>query len=356
MKKLLRKFIIKFTLQTPSLIKNIETNSDILKNALEKKIISNLNNDSNILKNLNLKELSFGDLNEDKIFYVIKRTPGTGMFSNITFILNHLKICKKFNFLPIIDMENFHTIYNERINIRENKNAWNYYFKSLNKFTLNEVYKSKNVLITDNKFFHFFSYNIHKDLELSKLLRDQIIINKYLQKSYSKILKKFNNKNILGIHFRGTSYKRSAGHPLPATKKQMYNITKNILEKNHIDKIFLVTEEQNYLDFFIKKFGDKVIYLNSSYRSNTNDAFKIYPRNLHRYKLGREAVLEAMLLSSCKHFVYLCSNISAAAIGFNIEMSQSRYEIDNGFNSKNIIYSQFNWYIKKMLPKSFGGI
>lgn len=356
MKKLLRKFIIKFTLQTPSLIKNIETNSNILENALEKQIISNLNNDSNILKNLNLKELSFGDLNEDKIFYVIKRTPGTGMFSNITFILNHLKICKKFNFLPIIDMENFHTIYNERNDIRDNKNAWNYYFKSLNKFTLNEVYKSKNVLITDNKFFHFFSYNIDKDLELSKLLRDQIIINKYLQKSYSKILKKFNNKNILGIHFRGTSYKRSAGHPLPATKKQMYNITKNIFEKNHIDKIFLVTEEQNYLDFFIKKFGDKVIYLNSSYRSNTNDAFKIYPRNLHRYKLGREAVLEAMLLSSCKHFVYLCSNISSAAIGFNIEKNQLRYEIDNGFNSKNIIYSQFNWYIKKMLPKSFGGI
>ena len=253
-------------------------------------------------------------------------------------------------------MENFHTIYNEKNNVRNNKNAWNYYFKNLNKFTLNEVYKSKNVLITDSKFFNFFSYNIDKDIQLSKLLRDRIIINKYLQRSYSKILKKFNNKNILGIHFRGTSYKRSAGHPLPATKKQMYNITKNILKKNHIDKIFLVTEEQNYLDFFIKKFGDKVIYLNSSYRSNTNDAFKIYPRNLHRYKLGREAVLEAMLLSSCKHFVYLCSNISAAAIGFNIEINQSRYEIDNGFNSKNIIYSQFNWYIKKILPKSFGGI
>jgi len=356
MKKLLRKFIIKFTLQTPSLIKNIETNSNIFKNAIEKKIINNLNNDSNILKNLNLKELSFGDLNEDKIFYVIKRTPGTGMFSNITFILNHLKICEKFDFVPIIDMENFHTIYNEKNNVRNNKNAWNYYFKNLNKFTLNEVYKSKNVLITDNKFFNFFSYNIDKDIQLSKLLRDRIIINKYLQRSYSKILKKFNNKNILGIHFRGTSYKRSAGHPLPATKKQMYNITKNILENNRIDKIFLVTEEQNYLDFFIKKFGDKVIYLKSSYRSNTNDAFKIYPRNLHRYKLGREAVLEAMLLSSCKHFVYLCSNISAAAIGFNNEINQSRYEIDNGFNSKNIIYSQFNWYIKKILPKSFGGI
>ena len=344
MKKLLRKFINKFTLQTPGLVRNLENNSDILKNVKETKIINNLNKNTDILKNLNLKELSFGNLNGDKIFYVIKRTPGTGMFSNITFILNHLKICKKFDFVPIIDMENFHTIYNEKNNVRNNKNAWNYYFKNLNKFTLNEVYKSKNVLITDNKFFHFFSYNIDKDIELSKLLRNEIIINKYLQKSYLKILKKFDNENVLGIHFRGTSYKRSAGHPLPATKKQMYNITRNILKKNHIDKIFLVTEEKNYLDFFIKKFGDKVIYLNSAYRSNKNDAFKIYPRNLHRYKLGREAILEAMLLSSCKHFVYLCSNISSAAVGQLEKINE--YEIDNGFNSKNIIYSQFYWYIK----------
>jgi len=356
MKKLLRNFIFKLTPQTPRLIKNLETNFDILKNVKETKIIDNLKSDTVILKNLNLKELSFGDLNKDKTFYVIKRTPGTGMFSNITFILNHLKICNKFDFVPIIDMENFPTVYNEKNNVRNNKNAWNYYFENLNKFTLNEVYKSKNVLITDNKFFDFFSHGIDRDLEMPKLLRDKIIINKYLQKSYLKILKKFGDKNILGIHFRGTSYKRSAGHPLPATKKQMYNITKNILKKNHIDKIFLVTEETNYLNFFIKKFGDKVMYLNSAYRSNKNDAFKIYPRNLHRYKLGREAILEAMLLSSCKHFVYLCSNISSAAIGFNIEKNQLRYEIDNDYNSESLIYYQFYWYIKKYLPRSFGGI
>ena len=48
-------------------------------------------------------------------------------------------------------MENFHTIYNEKNNVRNNKNAWNYYFENLNKFTLNEVYKSKNVLITGTK-------------------------------------------------------------------------------------------------------------------------------------------------------------------------------------------------------------
>ena len=161
---------------------------------------------------------------------MIKRTPGTGMFSNITFILNHLKICKKYDFIPIIDMKNFSTIYNENIKFKNNLNAWNYYFDNLNEYSLEEVYKSKNVLITDNKFFHFFSYNIDEDNELIDLFNTKIKLNKYMNNCYLKDIKKFKNKKILGIHFRGTSYKRSAGHPFPATKKQMYEMTNKIIK------------------------------------------------------------------------------------------------------------------------------
>ena len=58
------------------------------------------------------KTMNYGTLNKDKTFYVIKRTPGTGLFSNVVFVLNHLIIAKKYKFIPIIDMENFKTIYN----------------------------------------------------------------------------------------------------------------------------------------------------------------------------------------------------------------------------------------------------
>ena len=136
----------------------------------------------------------------------------------------------------------------------------------------------------------------------------------------------------------------------------MMEITKKILKDNDVDIIFLVTEELDYLSFFKKNFKSKLFYLSSSYRSNKNDAFKIYPRNLHRYKLGREAVLESILLSHCDYFIYLCSNISSAAISFNKNIYQKRFEINNGFNSKNIIISQFYWYLKKLIPKRIGGI
>ena len=42
---------------------------------------------------------------------------------------------------------------------------------------------------------------------------------------------------ILGVHFRGTSYKRSPGHPFPSTKKQMVQIIDFYLKKKKFNKI-----------------------------------------------------------------------------------------------------------------------
>tara|TARA_Y100000590_G_scaffold302630_1_gene341153 strand:- start:2610 stop:3659 length:1050 start_codon:yes stop_codon:yes gene_type:complete len=330
-----------------------------------KKIIV-LQSPDTLFKNLNQNEQSepeepnfkienFGKLNSDKTFYVIKRTPGTGFFSNLTFILNHLLISEKHGYIPIIDMENYKTIYNEKIRVKNTFNAWEYYFEKLNNFELTEVYKSKNVIITSNKFYRNFYYNFLENKKLKKFFTQKIKIRNKFIKIYEKIYSNLKDKKTLGIHFRGTSYKRTPGHPFPPTKDQILICVKKIIEKEKIEKIFLATEELDYLEFFKKKFPNNLIYIGSSYRSNRNDAFKLYPRNLHRYKLGREILLETMLLSRCDIFLYSNSNVSKAVIGFNFNSNQKRYEMDNGFNTKNIFISQILWYLKKILPHSLGG-
>ena len=55
---------------------------------------------NNFLKNYaneNSSIFSFGEKNANKTYYVIKRTPGTGLFSNVVFVLNHLKIAREKN-------------------------------------------------------------------------------------------------------------------------------------------------------------------------------------------------------------------------------------------------------------------
>ena len=42
-------------------------------------------------------------------------------------------------------------------------------------------------------------------------------------------------------------------------------------------------------------------------------------------------------------------------MAFNLNNNQKKYKIDNGFNSKNIFYAMFLWYVKKNLPEFLGG-
>ena len=94
----------------------------------------------------------FGNKNKGKIFYVIKIyekiKEGGGLFSNLLFVLHHLKIVEKLNVIPVIDMENFYNRYNEVKPVKGIKNSWLYYFEKISKYDLKEVYNSNKVLIT----------------------------------------------------------------------------------------------------------------------------------------------------------------------------------------------------------------
>ena len=80
-----------------------------------------------------------------------------------------------------------------------------------------------------------------------------------------------------------------------------------------------------------------------------------FTRKNHRYKLGREALIETSLLSKCDGLIYVTSNIASAAIAWNLNKSQKQFKIDNGINSKNLILSNFLWFIRGMLPELLGG-
>ena len=102
-------------------------------------------------KHLNLEYRNYGNSNPTKYFYIIRRAPGAGFFSNLNFVIHHLLICDNLKMIPVIDMENFQTFYNCKDKILGTFNSWNYYFKPVSKYTLEEVYKSKNVIICDNR-------------------------------------------------------------------------------------------------------------------------------------------------------------------------------------------------------------
>lgn len=299
-----------------------------------------------------------GELNPDKVFYVIKRYPGTGLFSNLAYVINHIQIANRMGFIPIVDMHNFPTVYNEKKQIFGTYNAWEYYFEQLSNFTLEEVYKSKNIIMTDNKFYRDeeFKNKITSSNKLLEILKKEIKIKKTKLKTISYLKNKlFGGKKILGIHHRGTGYKITE---YPITINQMINIINGILNEESYDKIFLVTEDSNNFKSLKNYFGEKIISLKNSQRGKTNlEVWKKYPRNLHRYKLGRDILYETFLLSYCDGYFDIDTNPTEFAHGMNLNPNQKRYTFDNGINKPwtYFKYLNFSWHIKKNLPENLGG-
>ncbi len=299
---------------------------------------------------------SFGKKNPNKKFYVIQRYVGGGMFSNLLFVIHHIKIALDMNCIPIVDMQNFPTKYNEKNKLNNTLNSWEYYFEPLNKFGLKEVYKSKFVIIVDgktrkNKEFDSFS-NLSK--EHLKIFKKYIIFKKEIFFEVEKFVRKnFYKKKVLGVHFRGSDMKTQERHPLPATFRQIVSYIDKEIKDRKYDKIFLVTEELDYFKRLKFRYKDKICY-NNSFRSNHTDIFENKSRKNHRYLIGKENIIDMFLLAKTKSIICTNSNMADAS-NFVSKDKKKIIRIHNGYNSNNILIAQISWYLKKILPEFLGG-
>ena len=87
----------------------------------------------------------------------------------------------------------------------------------------------------------------------------------------------------------------------------------------------------------------------------TIDSFKLYPRKLHRFKLGKETLIEAIILSKCHGITGVKSHIISIAKLLS-KKKLADHEIFFGYNSKNKYVSSCMWYLKFYFPFIFGKI
>jgi hypothetical protein len=312
----------------------------------------------NILDNYQeLQFCSFGKKNKDKIFYVIQRKIGGGLFSNLLYVLNHLIISEKFHFVPVIDMENFEGFYNEKSKVNKTLNSWEYYFEQPANFSLEEVYKSKNVIITSNKTFKNYKFRAKtKHIEIKKVFRKYIKFKKNILIEVENIIQNLNiNKtNTIGLHWRGTDHKFLPNHPQPPSRKQIFERVSNLVKNSKSKKIFVVTEDPDYLKILKKKYNNQILYLNS-FRSTKSSDFSNFARKNHRYRVGKESIIETLILSRLNYLICSESNISDFVKFMSLNKKFIINRISNGRNSKNPLISYLRWKLRSTLPSFLGG-
>lgn len=293
-----------------------------------------------------------GSRNSSVNFLLIQQRSlkGRGLFSLLSSVLCYIDIAEKYSLVPVVDFENFHTVYNDE-DVLTTKNAWEYYFDQLSKFTLDEVYESQNVYITSSRYPCNYDYSVANIPAIRSVydrhirIKDGIVESDLLSTEYS---------NVLGVHYRGQEMRRARGHWFPPTTDQMRAAIDLMFERDGYERIFLVTEDLNLLEEIVRVYGDIVLYTDS-YRTRGCNAYQAKCRPKHFYNLGRDVINDAVWLSKCGGLVHCTSNVAEFARLLNRGRYKSELFINNGPNSRIYPLYKVLWSIKNTFPTTWGG-
>lgn len=299
-----------------------------------KRIIKNINNDEykkwvvfGQEDPYTVKFESLGNLLKDKNILIIKNeSPKHGFFAEFRITLNCLDFAERFHFEPYVFYgKDF--CYAEKSLINGSYNPFEYYFEQPTGLKYDEVMSASNVVYAPN--FHGdiveqlnqkpFSYEIDEEYidHMAGVMKRNIRFNaetkNYLEKNIGEII---GNRNVLGIHYRGTDFKQNYNrHPVALTLENQIAKVKEIMESGEYEKIFLATDDVSAIEQYSKTFREQVVYYQDVCRSEDNKsvAFSENKRKHHHYLLGLEVLRDMYTLANCKGLVSGVSQVSNAA-------------------------------------------
>lgn len=282
----------------------------------------------------------------NKYYIIYRNATDTGFFSNFFHILGHILIANTKGLIPVVDMKSYPTVYNENNSVLGTMNSWEYYFQPLAGEDIDDVYASGDYVMCDGEFKHFIYELCSKNSKVITALIEKYIRPKdYIMDAVNGyISSNFKGKRVLGVHFRGWEMAVAPGHPKPPTYEQLLDRIYMAMGIYPVDKIYLVTEQSDYVDMLKKEFGDKLIYYPDYYRTPYKvNAYKMYPepRENHKYLLGKEVLIDTLILSRADYLI--CgghpkytnlsgSNVATAAIVMNNNNYKYVDFIYNGIN------------------------
>lgn len=296
---------------------------------------------------------SFGNLHPDITFYVIRRSERyAGINSHFISNMGHIRYALKRGWVPIIDMKNYPNALLDDKEVGE-KNSWDYYFKQPCSYTLEEVYQSKNVILSDgmpkqvypNDNMEFFTrpdlINMwHK--YFVKYLGFSDELQKKINQKYQQYFGDKKDDRVLGVFLRGTDYlsMKPYEHPVQPSISEAIEKTKQVMEEKSCQWCFLVTEDLNILSEYQKEFGEHLIYIKEQERYGAMQpgqyiAEYTFQRENDRYLKGMEGLTQIGILLQCNCFIGGRTSGSVAAMVMQPEYDYTyfwnlgRYGIDD---------------------------
>lgn len=268
----------------------------------------------------------FGKENPDKTFYVIRRRDCyCGLFSLFLTNLQRIDDAVKAGYIPVVDMQTAFNIYLTEDKLGK-ENAWEYYFKQPCGYTLQDICKSKNVIIGSGAvppMFPYleidFLYGKTGELEYwRKLVRKYMVLSdaaaQRVEEEYNRLFAP--NDKVLGVKCRGTDYANGMpkNHPIQPTPEQAAAKAEEIFREQNCTKLFLATEDAAFYRIFTDRFGEKLIVNKTEYAEYQGGSAGKEEYERGDSRAGMDYLVTTMLLARCHCLCAGCVSGTVAAL------------------------------------------
>lgn len=275
---------------------------------------------------------------DGKIYYIIRRVPlGEGFFSNYFYVLSHVRYALENGYFPVVDMQNYKTLYSEDEAINGTDNTWEYYFEAMKGIGLKEAYESDNYILSSGKYLSEMGVPVYEvnqghitDEMVKNLLpvvKEYMTVKAEIRNSVEMFIEQNGLKDCqtVGVHVRGTDmHVTQKGHTLPPKYEKITEQIDSLIKQDNSIRIFLCTDEEKVVDVMKKQYGERIVCFDE-YRASADDTSnkglhkenKKTIRKHHRYLMGVEILKDALMLSKCDYLICGISNVTSAAVLFN---------------------------------------
>lgn len=128
----------------------------------------------------------------------------------------------------------------------------------------------------------------------------------------------FRGFTVIGIHYRGTDKNTEAPRvPYERIFEEIDRVTEQCAAEPY--KLFIATDEKQFLDASIKRYGNRVIFLPAI---RSLDGSPVHTARGRGYQKGEEALLDCLLLAHTDILIRTLSNLSLISLFFNPELPE----------------------------------
>lgn len=279
----------------------------------------------------------------DKIYQIKIDMPGAGFGAVLLTTMNMIRYCERNNFYPIVSYDaHCKTAF---FDANYGNELWSQYFESVMPLSYHAFQNLvKEIPLAQDKIVHLsteeavktseesfesiysFPFGKWRSEDLGDLdkwyatqrAKGRETMGRYVQpKSHiqEKVTafyeKHFTNNFVLGLHVRGTDL-----HYAPVVSPAEYfPHIDACIEKEPDLKIFLATDQAQYIPVFKDRYGERITY-SDCFRSD-NEVAPFLRKELSPYKKGEDVLLDMLLLSRCNFLIKGSSNVGEMAMYFN---------------------------------------